>query len=104
MISFFYFYYLKKSRKVVKLNKDKEFEKIKEGMVNFEKKSYKHFIGSNSYINIRSKFSKRSACRLEKRQYWMVLPDEPIYVFSLINYIYESGICKCGAPVCIYIL
>ena len=48
MISFFYFYYLKKSRKIIKLNKDKEFEKIKERMVNFEKKNYKHFIGSNS--------------------------------------------------------
>ena len=30
MILFFYFYYLKKSRKIVKLNKDKEYEKIKE--------------------------------------------------------------------------
>ena len=34
----------------------------------------------------------------------MVLPDEPVYVFSLISCIYESGICKCGAPVCIYIV
>ena len=29
IISFFYFYYLKKSRKIVKLNKDKGFEKNK---------------------------------------------------------------------------